>query len=416
MSLTAASEPPHSNRESSRFRSAGSLNLEVMRRDEMPSAGAPIDDRGGVGSTSELARRVAESYGGPDAAALTEALAARVGDPACYEASVRRARDGELRTGRMMIERASREVIEAIAKALGVVLPPAARRWLDLAQGQGVPLISGWDRRGGGHERCVKLYVNASDASRTVRVRLCAALAPEVAEPGEPPAVLGMNVRADGLTETKLYVQSADARTLAGGAGERAAALAAAACGEDADAGAVLSFDVAGSTLRPRAFFVALREPRDGNDWRCIRSLAGYNRGTIDSLLPFPPAPPRSVGISLSEESWTVYFKPHRSGRAPEALEPVAIFRLDGTEVGVFVEPTEHAARAFRRTERHAVSVRLRHGTPDPLALESLVDWFTRQLRATERDGARIATRLDNPPAPWHLGDSGPGESARGRS
>jgi hypothetical protein len=316
----------------------------------------------------------------------------------------------------MMIERASGDVIRAIAKALDVVLPPASSQWLDLAQREEVPLIAGWDLRGGGNERCVKLYVNASDASRAVRVRLRAALVPDLADTDEPAAVLGMNARANGTTETKFYVQSADARSLANRAGARATALAAAACDEGADAGGVLSYDVDNGTLQPRAFFIALREPSD-DDWRCVRSLPGYDPSTIESLLPFPPAPPRSVGVSLGDDTWTAYFKPRDSCRAPEQLEPVAIFRLDGAEVGVFVEPTENALRAFRRTDRHAVSIRLRHGNAEPLALESLVDWFTDQLRTAECEGAGIALRLGNPPAPWRIGEAtGPVTGAGERS
>jgi hypothetical protein len=217
----------------------------------------------------------------------------------------------------------------------------------------------------------------------------------------EPAAVLGMNAGADGVTETKFYVQSADAVALASKLGGHAQALAESARSEAADAGAVLSFDVNDHSLRPRAFFVALREPSDQVGWRCVRSLPGYDARAIESLLPFAPAPPRSLGIALGGEAWTLYCKPRGSGRAPEALEPVAIFRTSEAEVGVFVEPTEHAARAFRRTERYAISVRVRDGAPAPRALESLVDWFTSCLRAAELADVPGMPRLVDPPAPW---------------
>lgn len=314
-----------------------------------------------------------------------------------------------------MVERASVDVLDAIAQTLHVTLPPATTTWIDLARQEDMPLIAGWDLHGGGNERCVKLYINASDAARAARARLCAALAPDLPM-DEPPAVIGMNARSDGVVETKLYAQSADLAALADRVGRRAQALAAAACAEGADAGGVLSFDVAGATLQPRAFFVALREPANGTGWRCIRSLPGYDQAAVESLLPFAPAPPRSVGISVRDGSWTLYCKPRDSGRAPESLEPVAIFRCADVEVGVFVEPTEHAARAFRRTKRHAVSIRVRAGTPVPHALESLVDWFTARLGAAERDGTNIATRLADPPAPWHLaGPTSPNGSPRPR-
>jgi len=310
------------------------------------------------------------------------------------------------RAGRVMIEGASPDVVDAIAQALDVVLPPHTTPWLDVAGREGVPIIAGWDLRGGGNNRCVKLYVNASDASRGARTRLCAALTPGVAGDYGPPAVVGMNARADGVTETKLYVQSADAVALANGLGKRARALAAAAFEESADAGGVLSFDATGGALRPRAFFVALREPPDQLGWRCVRTLAGYDPRIIESLLPFAAAPPRSVGISLNDAAWTLYCKPRDSGRAPETLEPVAIFRVGDTEVGVFVEPIEHAARAFDRTARHAVIVRVRDGAPLPLAIESLVDWFTARLRAAECDGSSIAMCLADPPPPWRIVDA----------
>jgi hypothetical protein len=383
--------------------SAGAIRIAVRRDAAPPSPLHPSPD--------ELARRVAASLGAAQAGILAAALAACARDPACYEASVRGGPCSVPSAGRMMIERASPDVLDAIAHALGVVLPPARVRWLELAGHEGVPIIAGWDLRSGGNERCVKLYVNASDASRGARTRLCAALASGVAGGDDPPAVIGMNARADGVVETKLYVQFADAVRLAKGAGARARALAAAARNEGADAGGLLSFDAVGHVLQPRAFFVALREPPDGAGWRCVRSLPGYDPCALESLLPFAPAPPRSVGISLSDGAWTLYCKPRDSGRAPEALEPVAIFRLGAAEgaaeVGVFVEPAERAAHAFSRTERHAVSVRVRDGAPAPRALESLVDWFTARLRAAERDGARIATRLlANPPAPWRSVDA----------
>jgi hypothetical protein len=363
-----------------------------------PDAKSALDARAG-----DLARRVAESLASNGTSALAAVLAMHARDPACYEASVRRQRNGTLTAGRMMIEQASRQVLEAIAQALGVALPAFTSEWLGTSRHEGVPLIAGWDVRGGGGERCVKLYVNASDLSRAARARLCAELAPCELGGEEPPAVIGMNARADGDIERKLYVQSADALELAERVGARARALAAAARAERADAGGVLSYDAGDGVLRARAFFVALREPAEGRQWRCVISLPGHDARVIDRLLPFAAAPPRSVGISLADDAWTLYCKPRHSGRAPEALEPVAIFRNDEAEVGVFVEPTEHAERAFRRTDRHAVSVRVRAGAPTPQTLESLVDWFTARLRAAECDAVGRPTHLADPPAPWRV-------------
>jgi hypothetical protein len=371
-----------------------------MRSDYIPSAPLSAD------AADALARRVASALvADARADALAAVLAHGVRDAACYEASIRTTAGGAPSAGRMMIERASAAVVDAIATALGVALPPAAAQWLQAAGREGVPIIAGWDRRGGGAERCVKLYVNASDIAHAARAGLLAALAPDLSNTAEPPAVIGMNARADGAIETKLYVQSADALALAERASAPAHRLAAAARADGADAGGVLSFDVAGGALHARAFFVALREPAGESLWPCVRALPGFDAARIEALLPFAPAPPRSIGQSLDGGTWTLYCKPLDSGRAPAALEPAAIFRLDDAEVGVFVEPTEHARRAFSRTERHAVSVRVRAGAPVPQALESLIGWFTETLRAAERAGGDLAARFNDPPTPWRAVD-----------
>src|SRR5262249_56834695 len=80
---------------------------------------------------------------------------------------------------------------------------------------EGVARGSGGARGGGGGDRCVKLYVNASDASRAARARLCTELAPGAFDDHDAAAVIGMNARADGRIERKLYVQAADALELA---------------------------------------------------------------------------------------------------------------------------------------------------------------------------------------------------------
>ena len=361
-----------------------------------PHATSPLD------TADALAERVAASIGPERSDALAAILVRCAIDPASYEASVRCRPGGMPSAGRMMIERAPTAVLTGIAGALDIALPQSATDWLRLAEQEGVPIIAGWDLRGGGAQRCLKLYVNASDASRATRGRLYTQLAPG-ATSSEPPAVIGLNARADGAVELKFYLQSADAVAVAADVSANARALAAAARAEGADAGGLLSLDVEDRALRARAFFIALREPPDGTDWRCVRTLPGYDPLALAALMPFSPAPARSIGLSLSDGAWTIYCKPRHSGRAPEALEPAAIFRAGDAEIGVYVEPTERAVRAFRRTERHAVSIRTREGSATPHALESLVDWFADRLRSAERDGAAIATRLGDPPTPWRL-------------
>ncbi len=349
-----------------------------------------------------LAHAVAASSRAADPEALAATLALHPVEPASYEASIRGAAGRQLSAGRMMIEQASEPVLAAVACALDVGLPPIVAVWLERARLEGVPLIVGWDLRERTERRCVKVYINTSDAAETIRARLCAALLP-AAIGDDLPAVFGMNVCATGQIESKLYVQAAGAQTLASGLTPRARALADAARQEGADAGGVLSFDVQRDTLKPRAFFVALRDPIGTTQWRCVESLPGYDARTIAALLPFAPAPPRSIGISLSDDTWTLYCKPRNSSRAPETLEPTVVFRCDNVEVGLFVEPTERASRAFCRTERHAISVRERAGAPEPRAIESLVQWFALRLRDAERDGVPVVGRLDNPPPPWRM-------------
>lgn len=345
----------------------------------------------------ELARRVAATLAPPDDA-LRSALAETVHEPGAYEASVRGG-TGTLRAGRMMIERAQAVLLDAIALGLDVPIPSRARLWVERCVRDGLPLILGWDRRDGGARRCAKVYVNASDASSAVRRSLVADLVPELtAGPAEGAAVLGINACANGSLETKAYVQSKDATALAGPLAARARDLAAAARAEGADAGGVVSFDIEGDALRPRAFFVALREPVPGHTWACVRALPGWDEADVAALLPFPAAAPRSVGVALGGPEWTVYHKPRGSMSAPESLEPAAIFSSGAGEVGVFVEPAERAGRAFRRTEQHAISVRVRAGSPSGASLEALVDWFALVVRAEERGAA---PDVGGPPAPW---------------
>ena len=69
--------------------------------------------------------------------------------------------------------------------------------------------------------------------------------------------------------------------------------------------------------------------------------------------------------------------------------------------MGVFVEPSDRAERAYARTERHAISVRAREGGPAPTWIEPLMAWVLDRVRAAERDEAPLASRLSNPPSPW---------------
>ena len=80
-------------------------------------------------------------------------------------------------------------------------------------------------------------------------------------------------------------------------------------------------------------------------------------------------------------------------------LGPVATFRAGDAEVGVFVEPSETTPRAFARTRSHAITLRVRQGTPERGAIEALGRWVAAQVEAGEHDGG--AFELGDPPAPW---------------
>ncbi len=320
---------------------------------------------------------------------------------ASFESSVRGGKGCELTAGRIMVERSPPELFAAIAKALGVSPSRGADEYLEIAERENVPIIVGWDTRGGGVQRCAKLYINASDVSRRTRSAICAELLSDRCFE-EPPAVLGLNCRADGIEEKKAYLQQADAVALSQTVSESATRLARAAQRDGASSGGVLSLDVHSDSVVPRAFFVALREPPQATTWQCVEELPGYDTAEIDEILPFEPAAPRSIGISLVDDRWTAYFKPSGSSRAPESLEPLAIFASDLGEVGLFVEPTAGAERAFRRTQRHAISCRIRSGEPPPEHLENLVDWFC--IRIDEAEPRNLADlEIDSPPSPWHL-------------
>ena len=337
--------------------------------------------------------------------ANTGLLANRLNDPAitadAFESSVRGGAKSPPCSGRIMIEQAPTNLFAEIATSLDIPIPARSKCFIDVALREQVPLITGWDVRGGGAQRCAKLYVNASDASSEVRLRIFEELVPGH-EINQPPAVIGMNARADGEEEIKVYLQHAEALEAARGTTSDASDLAANAWRDGADSGAVLSLDVGDDNLTPRAFFVALKEPPPGLSWPCLATLPGYDSEEIAKVLPFSPAPPRSVGLSLIDSRWTAYFKPRGSSRAPESLEPFAIFTFPGGEVGIFVEPSESAQRAFRRTDRYAVSLRIRSGQPEPVDLERLVDWFCASLHRVEQ-GATSSPDIDNPPQPWNI-------------
>src|SRR5206468_3093697 len=144
---------------------------------------------------------------------------------------------------------------------------------------------------------------------------------------------------------------------LAASLGSAAVALAAGSA-DCAGAGAVASWDRApDGAFRPRAFFLAFRDDLPAAAAALLPSLPGWDAAAVAAALPFPAGPPRSLGVALdAPDTWTVYYKPAADRTPVASLEPTARFRAGAVEVGLFLEPTERAERAYARTARHALS------------------------------------------------------------
>lgn len=309
----------------------------------------------------------------------------------------------------MMFEGVPFDVVEALADALDTALPPLASRLADAARAERLPLIAGFDAV----VPLVKLYVNASDASVPIRRRLRERA--ELTAPAEvldAPHIIGINARRDGPVGVKLYVQSRDEVELAALVAREipfAGDLARSCVAERAGAGAVACWELSSAdTARPRAFFVAAREGSDAAVTRVAEALPSFHAGAVRAALPFAPGAARFIGVSAhAPPIFTLYFRPR--GASPiVTLEPVARFRAGADEVGVFLEPIEHAGRFYACTSRHAVSYRRREGAPARAIIDALMLWVTSRVRsaeASDEDPARTLTGPSGPPSPWHIVD-----------
>ncbi|APR79828.1 Hypothetical protein A7982_05175 [Minicystis rosea] len=384
----------------------------------MSSALAPSIAPASVPTLREAIQRLVAEIPG-NSARIEAALGAAVSEVGQLEASVRGSTAG-MRGARVMLERVPFGVVVAVAEALQVALPPAVHRVAEIAAADGLPLIGGWDITTEGP--LVKIYLNASDASVTVRRALSERIGRVVPVPDiEAPHVIGLNVLRSGRLEVKAYQQDQDERRIAELAGshaatesqtQRAARLAERALALGACAGAVLCWERdASGAARPRAFFVATRGGADAAIEQCVADLPGWDGAAVAALLPFAPGPARSIGVALQgPEAWTVYFKPAGGDRPVASLEPLARFRAGDAEVGIFVAPNELVERAFARTGRHALSFRCRHGAPPRRDIEALMAWAARRVQAAEASGqppARLLadTQHQRPPSPWHVVD-----------
>jgi hypothetical protein len=314
---------------------------------------------------------------------LARTLAGRVGHPDDPEASLR-FQNGELRAGRMMIERSDVETAKALAAGLGLPWTTQAQTLCQLTVELELPLIIGWDVQP--DALLYKLYANASDRALEVRAELARTLQVTSAD---PPHLVGLNV-SHGGGHLKAYFQRPSAPAM----------VARAELAPEAIAGWIVSADVRGDSLDPRAVFAAISDSHRSEAERVIEASTGLSWSAVAARFPFEPGPVRQIGWGR-DGSLTIYAKRKNAAPALHGLEPIAIFAAGEVEVGLHLEPIETTPRAFARTRRAALSFRARSGQPGGVELERLGAWA--EARVTEGETSGLAPVFDQPPAPWKL-------------
>ncbi len=302
------------------------------------------------------------------------------------EASLRGGASLDMSAGRMMLESQSPSPARSLVAALVSDQVDLTETWIASAQAAAQPLITGWDVSGA--RPVAKLYVNLSDASAVQRERLCANV---IGLSGQRPHVIGVNV--DGAANpVKLYDQTAAApeqlceplRMWLADSGL-------------CPAGYVTSSRVDHGQLVARAYFVGLRN--------CAVSVAdlvqraplpGWSHERAQGLAPFEAGTVTSVGFSAAGDTWTIYYKPASHSGSTWSLDPVACFRSNLGEIGIYVAPYVAGQRAYATAAGYAVSYRVREGTPPVHAIEALMTWVVDRVTA----GADLTV---DPPDPWHV-------------
>ena len=348
-------------------------------------------------------------------ARLTRSVESAGARPDQWEASVRGGEGTRVSGRRVMIEGATVEVAMALWDALELPVDAELCLLIDAADQAGAPLIAGWDL--GSAEPRAKLYVNASDLASDVRQAISRRLASRVHGPpdgwaglgalSDAPHLVAVNA-ARGRVERKAYVQGALLRGAS--LGEHARWLDDLAVTREVAAGAVQSWDLDGRGVpHARAYFVAVRGRARAAEG-LLTALPGWSEPAVARALPFARGDCRSVGVDLRRDRlrWTAYFKPEGAGVPLWSIEPVARYRAGAFEVAVFVEPTEHAERAFARTARHAISFRGERDVP-PAVLRPLMRWVVDRVRHAEQSTVTdLGAALVQPPAPWRTSPPSP--------
>jgi hypothetical protein len=230
-----------------------------------------------------LARTLGTAFGGR-AAAVEAWMGASSLALGALETSVRGG-EGPMTCGRMMIERVPPGAATGFFDAMAVAMPERARSLAAQAAVLGLPTITGWDAT----TAAVKLYVNASDASRDVRARLGSALGDDAA-----PHVIGINVVGDQVEE-KTYAQSATAPADLDGVAARIAPLRT----HDAVGGWVVSRTRTKEGARLRAVFASLKAGHPGARELAL-GLPGWTNTELDGVTPFPMGDVRSIGFDVA--------------------------------------------------------------------------------------------------------------------
>jgi hypothetical protein len=318
------------------------------------------------------------------------------------EASVRFDGPRVIRGGRMMVQRASPDLIVELDQALQLGHSKGLRQLARIAEADALSLIAGWDITPAGP--MLKLYMNASDRAEAARSRVAARLGlrPFLASEAIPPHVFAFNF-LKGSFETKVYWQSdtASARTVQWGEPARSIVNRFA----DVAAGFVLSHDLGEHGFEPRAFFIATAYAGRFRARELCRMLPGWSDALVDEELPFEPGTLRSLGVFMKKPSmWTAYFRPRvDDGERLMSLNPTVCLRLGAAEIGLFVEPAADGAPAAVRTARHALSYRIRKGAESGPAIDRVLRWAAERVARAEQDALPVAASLSAPPEPWVL-------------